>query len=54
MSKFSIFDISIDIVLNFEFYHNITILKMAIFDKVNYIEIEPALIAIHIDKIHVY
>ena len=31
------------IVLIFEFGHNITILKMAIFDKVDYIDIEPAL-----------
>ena len=40
-----IFDIvlAIDIVLTFEFCHDITILKMAIFDKESYIENEPAL-----------
>ena len=41
-----IFDIglAIDIVLlAFEFCHKITIWKMTVFDKVNYIEIEPAL-----------
>ena len=31
------------VVLTFEFGRDITILKMAIFDKVDYIEIEPAL-----------
>ena len=30
-------------VLTFEFVHDITILKMAIVDKVDYIDIEPAL-----------
>ena len=35
--------IRFDIVLTFEFGHDITIFKMAIFDKVGYIEIEPAL-----------
>ena len=40
---FRLFDSSIDIVLTFEFGHYITILKMAIFDKVDYIDIEPAL-----------
>ena len=34
---------SIDVVLTFEFGHDITILKMATFYKVDYIEIEPAL-----------
>ena len=33
---------AIDIVLTFEFCHEITIWKMTIFDEVNYIEIEPA------------
>ena len=39
------FDIvlAIDIVLTFEICHEITIWNMPIFDKVNYIEIEPAL-----------
>ena len=32
------------IVFTFEFGHDITILKMAIFNKVDYIEIEAALI----------
>ena len=36
---FRLFDSSIEIILTFEFGHNITILKMAIFDKVDYIEI---------------
>ena len=40
---FQLFDSSIDIVLTFDFGQDITILKMAIFDKVDYIEIEPAL-----------
>ena len=35
---FQLFTSSIDTVLTFEFGHNITILKMAIFDKVDYIE----------------
>ena len=39
---FRLFDSSIDIVLTFEFGHTITLLKMAIFHKVDYIEIEPA------------
>ena len=33
-----------DIVLTFEFEHNITIKKMAIFTDVNYIDIQPALV----------
>ena len=38
---------SIDVVLTFEFGHDITILKMATFYKVVYIEIEPALTLTH-------
>ena len=38
---FRLFNSSINIVLTFEFNHNITILKMAIFDKFDYIKIEP-------------
>ena len=41
---FWLFDISIDIILTFEFCHDITIWKMTIFYKVYYIEIEPSLI----------
>ena len=40
---FRVFDGSIVIVLTFEYDHDITILKIAIFDKVDYIDIEPAL-----------
>ena len=40
---FQLFDSLIDTALTFEFGHDITILKMAIFDKVDHIEIEPAL-----------
>ena len=40
---FRSFDNLIDIVLTFEFRHNITIQKMIISDKVDYIEIESAL-----------
>ena len=40
---FRLFDISIDIVLSFEFWHNISMWKMMIFDEVKYIEIESAL-----------
>ena len=40
---FRLFDISIDMVLTFEFGHDITILKMAIFNQLDNIEIEPAL-----------
>ena len=36
-------ELVIDIVLTFEFCHEIMIQKMTIFDEVNYIEIEPAL-----------
>ena len=36
-------DISIDTVLTFDMWRNITIWKMMIFDKVHNIEIEPAL-----------
>ena len=32
-----------DIVLTLEFCHDITIWKMTIYDKVNYIDFEPAL-----------
>ena len=39
---FWLFDGSINIVLTFGFSHDITILKLAIFDKVDYIDIEPA------------
>ena len=42
---FRLFDSSINILLTFEFGHYISTLRMAIFDKVDYIEIEPALIA---------
>ena len=35
------FDISIDLVLTFEFFNDFTIWK--IFDSVDYIELEPAL-----------
>ena len=35
--------LAIDIVLTFKFCHEITIWKMTIFDKINYIGIEPAL-----------
>ena len=41
---FWLFDSSIDTVLTSEFGHDFTILKMAIFHKVDYIEIEPALL----------
>ena len=41
-----LFDSSIDIVLTFEFGHDVMILKMAIFDKVDYIEIELALLTV--------
>ena len=41
---FRLFDSSIGIVLTFEFGHDITIMKMAIFDKVDFIDIEPALL----------
>ena len=37
-----IFDVLIDIVLTFEFGHDITILKMTIFNKVDYIDVEAA------------
>ena len=40
---FWLFDISIDIVLTFEFCHDIAIWRMEISDKVDYNEIEPAL-----------
>ena len=40
---FRLFDSSIGMVLTCEFGHDIIILKMAIFDKVNNIEIKPAL-----------
>ena len=39
---FRLFDSSIGMVLTCEFGHGIIILKMAIFDKVNNIEIKPA------------
>ena len=37
-------DSSFDIVLTFDFGHDITIIKMAMFDKCNYNEIETALV----------
>ena len=40
---FWVFNGSIVIVLTFDYGHNITTLKIAIFDKVDYIDIEPAL-----------
>ena len=40
---FLIIDSSIDIVLTFEFGHDNMILKMAIFDEVDYTVIEPTL-----------
>ena len=40
---FRVINGSIVIVLTFEYDHDITILKIAIFDKVDYIDIEPAL-----------
>ena len=40
---FRLFDVLIDVVSTFEFCHNITMWKMVIFDKVDYIEIESAL-----------
>ena len=40
---FQLFDSSIDIVSTFEFGHDITILKMPIFNQVDNIEIKPAL-----------
>ena len=40
---FWLFNILIDIVLTFEFCHDITVWKMTIFDKGNYFEMEPAL-----------
>ena len=41
---FRLFYSLIDIILTFEFGHDITILKMTIFDNVDYIDIEPALV----------
>ena len=41
---FWLFGSSIDVVLTFEFGQDTTILKIAIFDKIDYIEIEPVLI----------
>ena len=40
---FCLFESLIDIVLTFEFGHDIPTLKMAIFDRVEHIEIEPEL-----------
>ena len=45
---FQLFDSLIDIVLTFGFGHDIAILKMAIFNKVDYIDLEPALMYIDI------
>ena len=50
IQDFSLFGSSIDVVLTFEFGHDITILKMAIFDKVDYIDIEPALACVHVNE----
>ena len=44
IQRFQLFDCLIDIVLTFGFGLDITILKMAIFDEVDYIDIEPVLI----------
>ena len=44
IQDFSLFGSSIDVVLTFEFGQDTTILKMAIVDKIDYIEIEPVLI----------
>ena len=41
--------INIHVVSIFEFGYNITILKIAIFDKVDYIEIEPVGLLMHND-----
>ena len=41
---FRLFDSSIDIVLSFEFRHDISILQMVIFVKVVDFEIQPALV----------
>ena len=43
ISAFPLFDISLNIVLTFEFCRSITIWKMTIFDKADYIEMESAL-----------
>ena len=43
---FSIQGSLVDIVLTFGFGHDILILKMTIFDEVDYIDIEPALVGI--------
>ena len=43
---FSIQGSLVDIVLTFGFGHDILILKMTIFDDVDYIDIEPALVGI--------
>ena len=40
---FRLLDSLIDVVLTFEFGHDSTILKMAMFDEVDYNDIEPAL-----------
>ena len=37
-------DNSIDMVLTFKFGYDITIMKTVLFDKVDYIEFEPALL----------
>ena len=47
LKGFQLFDIPIDIVLTFEFCIDITIWEMTIFDKVDYIRIEPALNGMH-------
>ena len=43
ISAFPLFNISLDVVLTFEFCRDITIWKMTIFDKVDYVEMESAL-----------
>ena len=43
-TEFLVFDSLIEIVLTCVFGHNIMMLKMVIFNKVDFIEIEPALV----------
>ena len=49
-----VFDYSINIALTFESGHDIKILKMAIFDKVDYDGIEPALMCGMVDSRRCY
>ena len=53
MQGFRLLGSLIDIVLTFEFGHNLLILKMVILDKVDNIEIEPALRLIRIPYLFV-